>query len=231
MNLETLDLLSGRLYWQPLGEAGYIDFGNVFDYKNDPERQRVPHSKASGGLKRVDVELLRSAKERRTFTMTEHFEQAVRMLNYGTRLTDLVQAAEYGLTRTFGVNELTVDRVYDLGRVGVLIQSASYSGGNLVEGVDYENNPGSGLIRPLSATHFGSNEWTFEFDCPLLTRLNYRALDALLTQGTFRFFESDQIEGVPKNAETFTGQVQVTGWGENNLEDYNKWTLEVLSRS
>ncbi len=58
----NLRLVSGRLYWRPTGDAGYLDFGNVVAHKNEPERKRVDHFRSKRGSKRLEQRVPRSPK-------------------------------------------------------------------------------------------------------------------------------------------------------------------------
>jgi hypothetical protein len=96
----------------------------------------------------------------------------------------------------------------------------------LILGTDFTWDAGSGIVTIIDSTKFGSN-WIFTFDCAAVTQLSFQALSRLLEQGTFKLFEFDQFDEVPLFKDQFTGQVHVTGWGENN-GDYNEFTVEVL---
>jgi hypothetical protein len=49
MGVENLVLVTGKLFWQPPDNLGYLALGNVTEFKEEPERQRVPHMAFENG--------------------------------------------------------------------------------------------------------------------------------------------------------------------------------------
>lgn len=218
---------TGRLFFNPFGESGYVDFGNCLDHKLEPEYARAPHSRFDRGRKVVDLELLKMTKQKRSFTFDERIADTLKLLALGSQAADLVQAAAVGQTAVIVLPDLRVGRTYSFGKLSVSNVAGQNDDDYLVAGTDYKIDAGAGLLTILRGTLLVS-PWYFSFDCAAVTQLNFTALAALLARGTFRFQESDATDAVPLNIDTFFGQCQVTSWGENNAEDFNRYTLEVI---
>lgn len=227
MSVDTATLVTGKLFWQPPDNLGYLAMGNVAEFKEDAERQRVPHMAFENGAKREDFEQVKTTKEKFSFTMDEHFDTAIALLTLGSQAADTVQAAAVGLGAAILTANLVVGRVYDFGKQSVKNVVGTANAVPLVENTDYSIDKGAGLLTILSNAQFG-HDWNFVFDCDLVTRMNFTALSALLSRGTFKYFAMDQSDVVPRDGRTMSGQVYVTNWGENNMEDFNKYVLEIL---
>lgn len=226
--LQDHRLLTARLYWQPSDDAnGFIDCGNVKSHQFTPIAERSTHMASRKGYRTVDLDLPKLVAARRVFTLDEHFNETVRLLAIGKQLSDVVQQSDEGVEVTITAANLVLGRSYDLGKLETTNLTAETAGAvPLVLGTDYTWDAGSGMVTVISNTNFGS-DWIFEFSHLEVTQLNFQALSRLLEQGTFKVLEFDQFDEVPLGKEQFTGQVQVTGWGENN-GDFNEFTVEVL---
>jgi hypothetical protein len=227
MGVENLALVTGRLFWQPPDNLGYLALGNVTEFKEEPDRQRVPHMAFENGVKREDFELVKTTKERFTFTMDEHFDTAIALLNLGSQAADTVQAAAVGVAAAILTANLVLGRTYDFGKQSVKNVVGTANALPLVENTDYTIDKGAGLLTIISNAQFG-HDWNFVFDCDQVTKMNFTGLSGLLSQGTFKYFAVDQTDVVPRDARTLSGQVYVSNWGDNNAEDFNKYVLEIL---
>ena len=245
---QTKKFTTGRLWWLPAGAAdGYIDFGNVVDYKASPKRQRIEHLTSANGRKEADLSLVKSVSELKTFTLDEEFNQTLLLLALGTQHTNLVQPAALGVDSNLITSDnvnITADgtgmlltavinpplpgRAYSLALQDVTITSAKDgNNANLVLGTDYALDAAAGMLTVLQAAPAGP--WTFTYTWIAVTDLVFSALDNLLTTGIFRFAEYDQFNlAVPLAVETFSGQCYIQAWGDNNGEKFYEFTLEIL---
>lgn len=226
MLIQDVELKTGRLYWRPLGETAFIDFGNTLEYKRMPEIRRLPHSDRRGGRSQVDAEIVAGTRWRYAFKFDEHFAEAVRLLSLSGLFNDQVNAQQTGQNFVFTP---VVGRSFFMGFFGVTITAAvDESPTPLIEGVHYTIDTRSGMITVLQVLT-GEPVWTFTFNAPANTQMVLRSLSRLLTQGTFRLVENDQHDAVPLQVDDFDGQVWVTGWGEDNNEGFNQFDVEVLA--
>jgi hypothetical protein len=228
MGLQDHRLLTARLFFQPSDDTnGFIDCGNCKSHAFVPIAERAPHMASQKGVRTVDLDLPKLEAVKRTLVLDEHFNETLRLLSIGKQLADVVQATSVAATMTITAGNLVRGRSYELGKLGTSNLTAQTAGAvTLVLGVDFTWDAGSGIVTIIDNTKFGSN-WVFTFDCEAVTQLSFQALNRLLEQGTFKLLEFDQFDEVPLMKEQFTGQVQVTAWGEYN-GDFNEFTVEVL---
>lgn len=237
-------LTTARIYWLPPGNGGYIDFGNTVSYKDEPKIDRVPHMQGKKGFRRVDFELLKMAGTKKTFVLDEHFTDTILLLLLSGQFPNFSQTAITADSDEETADDVdhTVDeeslqsvvidppltgRSYDLGNQGVTITGAIDDNGDpLVAGTDYVIDAAAGMLTVLQAEPVGP--WTFEFTCAEVTDQVCRMFSQLLALGSFKLVEFDQFSPVPRNIETFSGQVYVTAWGENKTDGFNEFTIEVL---
>ncbi len=240
-------LTTGRLYWLPAGSVdGYVDFGNVADYKDAPKLKRVEHVACNDGLRKTDVALIATEGVLKTFTLDEEFAAILLLLALGTQQANLIQDTAVGADSTLISSDtvtITADgggeiftaeinlpitgRVYAFGAQGLSILTAGDANNvALVSGAAYSLDYGSGMLTVLQAAPAGP--WTITFTRIAVTDLVFSSLDNLFTAGTFRLFEFDQYDPVPYATETFTGQCYITAWGDNPGDKFTEYTLEVL---
>jgi hypothetical protein len=245
--LPNTKLTTARLYWLPLGAVdGYIDFGNIPDYKDAPKRQRVEHMASRRGKKVTDLSLVKSNEQLKTFTLDEDFNTTLLLLALANQNANTIQPNVVDADSTFATTDdtvITVDgtgavltavfanpastRVYDLARQGVtLLTAKDGNNANLVFGVDYNLDAGAGMVTVLQAAP--ATPWTFTYTCLQVTDLNFTGFDTLLTTGKFVFFEFDQFDAVPFATERFSGQCYITAWGDADGDKFTEFTLEVL---
>jgi hypothetical protein len=230
-NPENLRLTTGRLYWKPAGETGYIDFGNCTSHKPMPDVQRVDHWKYSGGTKRVDMSSVTSLKPKRIFTFDEHFAATLQLQGFGSAATTVGQAPSVGVNYDIADATNQIGRAYYVGRIGVSNFVGTVNAGlqALVEGTHYSIDLGSGMVTVLSVAGLASDTFNFVFACAGVNVLNFTMFSKLLEQGTFKFLESDQFDAVPAGTENISGTVFVTGWGDGSSDKYQEFTVEVVS--
>src|SRR5208282_793168 len=104
----TKKFTTGRLYWLPAGAAdGFIDFGNVQDYKAVPKVSRLDHFSARKGSKVADLSLVKSQSVIRSFTLDEEFNQTLLLLALANQNANTIQPAAIGADDTI----VTADNV------------------------------------------------------------------------------------------------------------------------
>lgn len=243
----TKKFTTARLYWLPAGQTdGYIDLGNVVDYKAVPKIQRVNHMNSGKGNKSADLSMVKDQSIIRSFTLDEDFNQTLLLIALAIQNANLVQPAVLGADSTIESSddsEITADntgailtatilnpvptRVYSLGVQQVTITGAKDGNNvNLVAGVDYALDAAAGMITVLAVAP--ATPWTITYTWLQLTDLDFTAFDNLFTNGAFKFFEFDQFDPAPYATETFSGQVYVTAWGDNKGDKFYEFTVEVL---
>ena len=92
--LEAHEKLTGILLFQPTGETGYIDLGNVVDYKVAHERQYRTRARAQYGVRIVNDEQVDVINPKFEFTLDEVGVLAQEALLSGTHGGSTTQAAK-----------------------------------------------------------------------------------------------------------------------------------------
>jgi hypothetical protein len=224
---EHLRLTTGRLFWQPSGESGYIDLGNCTSHSEQPDVQRVDHWKYERGTKRVDHSLVGSLKPKRVFTFDEHFDKSIALQAFAALATEVTQAEAAGVAVSITPEPaLKAGQSMFLGKEKISNLVVLEDTNPVVEGVDYTVDYGAGIVTIL---HDSGEQWDFTFDCEEVTRLNFEMFSKLLTEGTFRFVASDQHSDVPVQNETIRGTAYVTAWGDGTTDKFQEYTVEVIS--
>jgi hypothetical protein len=226
-NPEHLRLTTGRLFWLPPDETGWIDFGNCTSHQEQPDVQRLDHWRYAGGTKRVDHSLVKSLKPVRVFKFDEHFAETIALMALAAAATEVTQAAAVDVEVSITPDPaLAPGQSLFLGKQNISNLVALEDTMPVVEGVDYKVNYGAGIVTLLKLS---SDQWDFTFDCAEVKTLNFEMFSKLLTEGTFRFLETDQHDSVPVGDSTIEGTAYVTAWGETNTEAFQEYTVEVLS--
>jgi hypothetical protein len=239
------------------GDNQWIDLGNIPDYKSDPKFTRVQHFASSLGIRRLDFEPVGNVKEAKMFTLDEHFADTVALLALGTNIGQVVQAAAVNQRFIITVDELSLltpgeassffvgaTGLYNATVVGYFSFGAAPND-FLIEdlasiGGQYTLDLGSGMLDlfgPYSlvvpeGAHQGQTWALYQievlYSCPQVTATNFQWFSQLLQLGTFKLVEYDQFSTVPLAFENFSGQVEVTAWGDNKLDKFNEYTVEVI---
>jgi hypothetical protein len=224
----TKKFTTGRLFFLPSGAVdGYIDFGNAVDYKHGPKVDYLEHDHSALGRKKLDLSLIKSHAEKKIFTLDEDTYDALVKLWLATQGSNFVQSS----SGSQNVNVTAVaGRVFDLGFQGVTVNTAlSSTSVALVAGTDYTLDPGSGMFTVLvGSAQLANTPWALNLAVLQITDATFVGLNNLLSRGTFKYIEFDQFDPVPRNVETFSGQCEVTAWGDNKGDKFYEYTLEVL---
>jgi|GEM_PF-4919916 hypothetical protein len=237
------------------GDNAWIDFGNVPDYKDEPKIKRIEHFRSSGGFRRLDFSPVADVMQHKLFTLDEHFNDTVALLSLGRNLGQVVQGA--AVNQRFIITQDVLSTLtpgeastFYVGATGLLNVTVAvyFSFGAapndfIIEPLDasqYTLHAGSGMLDlfgPYSlvvpeGAHTGETWAIYQievlYSCPQVTQTNFDTFSQLLQLGTFKLIEYDQFSGIPLAVETFSGQVEVTAWGENKLDKFNEFTIEVI---
>lgn len=226
----TKKLTTGRLFYTPIGDLqGAIDLGNVLDHKYSPEIQRIKHMAAQNGFKQVDVNLVKSAELKYEFSLDEITLELLKLMFLGTAGADVTQTSGNVAAESLTTNSKKGRTYFALAR-GLSLVVVKVAAVAKAEGVDYTVDAGSGAITILDGgTIADGSTVTVDYTKAQIVTQPVTLLKSLLAQGTFKFIEKDQFAANPRAIHDFTGQCQVTDWGENNMEDVTKVKLEVLA--
>jgi hypothetical protein len=226
----TKKLTTGRLFYTPLNDVlGAIDVGNVLDHKYDPSIERIKHMAAQNGYKQVDVNLVKSAELKYSFTLDEITIELLKLMFLGTQGSDVVQASGTVTAESLTTNSKQGRTYFAVAR-GLSAYTVKVASVAKLEGPDYTIDAGSGVISiPSNSGIADGSTVTIDYTKAAITTQPVTLLKNLLAQGTFKFIEKDQFAANPRAIHDFSGQAQVIDWGENNMDDVTKVKLEVLA--
>ena len=231
-HIEAHEKLTARLFVQPTGESGYIDCGNVADYKHTPEKQYKTRMAAEGGFRRVNDEQLDTVHDRWEFTLDEVDVFNHRLLHLAQSPSTVSQAAATAPAGTASLTGITKGRCYFIGAVGLNTVVVKKGVTTLVVGTDYTVDPATGVltILPGSVTVTDGDDVSLTFGNSAVTFESYTGNSQVLFRGSVRILETNQFSGVPLREVSFTGVLSVTAWPEQSGE-FGKYTVRATATS
>lgn len=227
-HIEAHEKLTARLFVQPTGESGFIDCGNVADYKHAPEKQYRTRMVAEGGFRRVNDEQLDTVHDRWEFTLDEMDAFNLRLLHLTKAPSGTSQAAVTAPIGTATLTGVVKGRCYFIGAVGLSAVEVKKGVTTLGEGTDYTLDPGAGVLTvlPGSVTVTNGDDLSLTFGNAAVDFETYTGNSQPMFRGVVRFLESNQFSGVPLREITFTGVLSVTAWPEQTGE-FGKYTVRA----
>jgi hypothetical protein len=225
---QTKRKTTGRLYLKRTGETNYIDFGNVAMHKLDPQVERVEHLKSAGGFNTVDLNQPKTINFKCVFELDEHTNELEKLRMLATQGADTTQGSGNVVAESLTTNSKK-GRTYFAAAEGLSAVVVKVSGVTKTLGTDYTVDLGSGAvtITPDSPGIADGSTVTIDYTKAQVTRENFTALKELRVTGDVKYLEADQFSDVPRAIYEATGQIFVTGWGDNNGE-YTKTTVEFV---
>ncbi|MCZ7636770.1 MAG: hypothetical protein M5U12_12475 [Verrucomicrobia bacterium] len=231
-HIEAHEKLTARLFVQPSGESGYLDCGNVADYKHAPEKQYKTRMVAEGGFRRVNDEQLDTVHDRWEFTLDEMDVFNHRLLHLAQAPTGIAQAAVTAPAGTATLTNVTKGRCYFVGAVGLNTVVVKKDVTTLVEGTDYtiDLNAGVLTVLPGSGPVVDGDDLSLTFGHSAQSFESYTANSQVLFRGAIKILETNQFSGVPLREIAFTGCLTVTAWPEQTGE-FGKYTVRATPTS
>lgn len=231
-HIEAHEKLTARLFVQPTGESGFIDCGNVADYKHAPEKQYRTRMVAQGGFRRVNDEQVDTVHDRWEFTLDEMDAFNLRLLHLTKTPSGQSQAANTAPAGTASLIGVVKGRCYFVGAVGlnnVVVQKGVTT---LIDGTDYTLDPGAGIltILPTSSTVVNGDDLSLTFGNLAVDFESFTGNSQPLFRGTIRILENNQFSEVPLREISFSGVLSVTAWPEQSGE-FGKYTIRATPTS
>ena len=229
-HIEAHEKLTARLFVQPTGESGYVDCGNVADYKHAPEKQYKTRMVAEGGFRRVNDEQVDTVHDRWEFTLDELDAFNHRLLHLARAPGTVTQSATTAPSGTASLTGVVKGRCYFIGAVGLNTVVVKKGVTTLVEGTDYTLDLGAGVLTvlPASVTVSDGDDLSVTFGNTAVTFESYTGNSQVLFRGSVRILESNQFSGVPLREITFTGILSATAWPEQSGE-FGKYTVRATA--
>jgi len=227
-HIEAHEKLTARLFVEPSGESGFIDCGNVADYKHAPEKQYKTRMVAEGGYRRVNDEQVDTIHDRWEFTLDEMDVFNHRLLHLAQSPTAVVQSATTAPAGTASITGITKGRCYFIGAVGLDTVVVTKGVTTLVEGTDYTMDLKAGVITilPGGVTLVDGDDIALTFGNVAVDFESYTSNSQVLFRGTVRILETNQFSGVPLREISFSGNLSITAWPEQSGE-FGKYTVRA----
>ena len=145
--------LSGKAYFQPVGQVGMICLGNIVMHKLDPKVERKDIMRYEGGAKRLARTDVLGVNPEYQIDGDEIYSLNLPLLLWGQRLADTVQGATGAVTAT--LNAVLPGMTYPLGgyvdvAVTAVTPTAPANAAALIPGTDYTVDAMKGLVTFLA---------------------------------------------------------------------------------
>jgi hypothetical protein len=222
---QNYDRLSGEAIFIPAGQTGGINLGNITMHKLDYGVERKEHFKSVGGVRKVDRTDVISIKPEYEIEGDEYHSKIYPILLFGTQSANKVQGAasaqsvtltDVGLGLSYFVGKLKLSNV--VVKVGSVVKTL---------GTDYAADVDTGFIRILEGgTIAALDDVIVEFNCGAITQESFKAFTQTKRFGTMTIFDRDGYDTFPKRTVTFPCDLFPENFGENNGEDFAKYTLK-----
>jgi hypothetical protein len=227
--IENFKRVTGEAFFQPAGEAGWINLGNVVMHKNAPEVSRkIVKRSGRGGFVFAAREDVTEASAIYSVQLNEHTIENVELLLFGLRLDDYEQAGMAG--QVVAINGVQKRRLYetgsyDLSNIAVAAGLVAY-----VEGRDYRLDAQAGTIYIIDGGMIGAGaDLTVTFDAAPMRMDRISATARVQREGLFRILESDNQSEDLRTIITFPCALSAESQGEEQPDDINQFTLRVVA--
>ncbi|KAB2673897.1 MAG: hypothetical protein DVB31_02960 [Verrucomicrobia bacterium] len=225
---------TARVLYKRTGESAYVDLGNVLKFSRKPQIQRYTHmasqtGDAGGGFKRADGKLVTTIEDNFEFSLNDHTPDNLRLLLLGGAPT----TADQALNATLAVSIASVKPggVYWVGAYGITAEALTFDGDPKTPGTDYILDKASGILSILATGTIGEGDPVAGTVAVPAVKYNaHDAATALRATGSFEVFEFDQFSKAPrKHTSIASGELIVTNWGEQTVDQPNEFTIELLA--
>lgn len=225
-HVEAHEKLTARVFIQPTGDNGYIDLGNVLDYKNAPERQFRTRMRAENGVRIVSDEEVDTIHEKYEFTLDEHDQYNARLLHLATKNVDRTDSLVAAPSGTATLTDVIIGRSYFLGRTALVTVVVKKSSTTLTLGTDYSIDLNTGKLTVLGGTLADGDDLDVTYGAAERKFQSYTGTDDFRFEGTVRIEEFNQHSKEPLRVITFTGVLIATGYPEQTGE-FGKYTIRA----
>lgn len=219
-HLQAHQKFTGRLFFQPTGDNGYIDLGNVVDYKDATDQQTRTRMSSANGFRIVDDEQVDVRHTKYEFTLDEVGDRAGMLLALADTATTSTVSATTAPSGTSSHSSVILGRSYFVGAVNVDTFVLKKGATTLVLNTDYTVNLKTGMFTLLTtgSTVANGDSVTSTFGNPARSYETWTGHAAPLHSGTIRFEETGQHTKEPAQVITGTAVMNVTSFPEQKGE-------------
>jgi hypothetical protein len=214
-HVQAHELLTARLYFQPETESGYLDLGNVQDYKYAPEKTYATRLASDKGFRYINDEQLNTVHDKWEFTLDEQDANNAKLIYLATRIGDGTQTAAAPPTKEVTLEAVALDRIYFIGVRGAGTVVCAVGETELEEGTDYEVDLDSGILTTLSGgTLEAGDDIDITCGCKAITYETFTGRDTVLFRGSVTILEYNQFQKEPLREIGFDGVLRLSAWPE-----------------
>lgn len=227
-HVQAREKLTARFFFQPTGENGYIDLGNVADYKVATERATKNHMRAEYGARFVDDEQVDTEHFKYEGTLTENNITNVELLLLGTVAAENTVSANTAPNGTATITGIKKGRTYFIGTTALNTVVAVKGVTTLVSGTDYtvDLNAGTITILDASVTLSDGDNVGLTFGNTARTFQNWTSQDNPLKRGTAKIVEYNQHSREPLRTISGAANLFMTSFPEQSGE-FGKTTVRI----
>lgn len=241
-NPRNLERLTGELYYKPTGETGFINIGDVVMFKETPETETVAgkfHTRAATERQvRLDT---KSTTMRWEVEAQERTLEIEAILMHGLAGAVFTQNA-VAMDATVVLESVAPGRVYEIGKLSLTEVSAAIGEDALVVGemVDGELEPANADVaidKALGHLYVSKNGGveegaditvTYKADAVEMAKITEIGEHVTRT-GSFKLVGYDGSSRPARKIFTFDGELKPKDRGENKVDDYNKFSFEIIA--
>jgi hypothetical protein len=221
--------------FKPAGATGtWYNVGNVLEFKNVPNIQRVEHftaavGDAGGGVAFGDGNMATQISRKYTAKFDEHTKENLRTILLAAEPTAANQAAN--ATRTVAITDVEPGKSYLIGALGITSHLLTFGGSAKVEGTDFLLDRASGLLTILTGgAILSGDDVAGTVAVPAITYQNYANLSELRVTGTVQVQQYDQNGKPPRRIiDMPLAELYVSDWGNEDHKGYNEPMLELYA--
>lgn len=227
-HVQAHEKLTARFYFQPTGGSGFIDLGNVADYKVATERQTKTHMRALYGYRLQDDEQVDTEAFKYEGTLTEVSAETQEMLALGTAGANNTVSATTAPSGTATITDVVKGRTYFIGATALNTLVATKTPSTLVLGTDYtvDLNAGTIVFLTTGVTVSDGDDVDLTFGNAARTFQNWTTGDNPLFRGTGKILEYNQHSREPLREISGSANFIVTSFQEQSGE-FAKYVVRI----
>jgi len=224
-DFRTRRKVTGKLYLADLTTpTQFRNWGNVLLVKQEPKIDRAQQLTAQKGFVQVTHEEPSKVDLRYTIKFDELHDDALALLHLSSAATTVTQSA--GTATAWSLSSVSPGYSYYVGAMG--LTAFAVTGKTL--NTDYTYDAGSGMIYIVpSGTIAASSSIAGTYTSTAQTFKQYTELTRTFRQVSVQLDTFDQATSLPRERVTFTGEVYISDYGDNDGQKYNEPTLMLLA--
>jgi hypothetical protein len=228
---EAHEKLTAQAFFKISPLTGYVDCGNLADYKEAHERSTVTRKVSADGFRRVDDEQVADEHMKWEATLDERTPGNEKLIALGSMGADVTQAAQTAPDGTAQFTSVVQGDTYFIGKTDVSTLVVKVGASTKTLGTDYTANLKAGYITIIvggGIADAATVDLTFGNSAQVTNVITCH--DTPLFRGAIRILEFNQHSKIPLRQIDFTGTIIVTAFPEQSGE-FMKYTVRFSASS